>query len=234
MVAEASPLTDVDSISANDIWAVGRFSTASTNEVLIEHWNGTRWRVTTHPFTASDSLEDVARIPGTTRAWTVGSASDSTLTGRSTGTTWAAVPSPNVDAFPNGLEGVSATSSTDAWAVGSYHDGVDHSLVERWNGTDWSVVPSPDVGTEGTALVAVGASSSTRAQAVGQRVKGPLDRIIAERWNGSEWKVIAFPNVGVGSNFVADLATIPGTNSAWAVGFYSDLDSARPLAERYC
>ena len=230
-------LYDVAAISTDDVWATGAsYPGGGTSLVLIEHWNGTRWRVVSHPFVGTDqTLADVARIPGTSRAWTVGYTGNGTelLTGRSAGTTWTQIPAPAPDTTSSRLYGVSPRSMTDAWAVGVFDSG-KQTLVERWNGTDWSIVPSPNVGTEGTELVAVAAFSPTGAVAVGHRKKGPLDRVISMRWNGTAWKVIPFQNVGVASNGVVDMARIRGTSGAWATGVYSDLDSGRPFAERYC
>src|SRR5258708_18490295 len=47
----------------------------------------------------------------------------------------------------NFLEGVSAVSGSDAWAVGSYDDnttGASKTLVLHWNGTTWSKIESPN------------------------------------------------------------------------------------------
>src|SRR5437773_4760746 len=63
---------------------------------------------------------------------------------------WRIIPSPNVGSLSNGFAGVSALSSTDAWAVGTSQSdsGVDfHTLGEHWNGRTWSVVTTPDPGT---------------------------------------------------------------------------------------
>src|ERR1017187_4898037 len=59
------------------------------------------------------------------------------------GTKWSKVASPN----PGGssdysyLNGVSANSATDAWAVGTYGNlttGAEETLILHWNGTSWS------------------------------------------------------------------------------------------------
>src|SRR5438105_3286110 len=68
--------------------------------------------------------------------------------------TWTSVTTISPGSLDNYLNGVSATSSTDAWAVGSYTVGTAaNTLAEHWNGTSWSVVPSPNVGS-GSAFYA--------------------------------------------------------------------------------
>ena len=51
------------------------------------------------------------------------------------------VPSPNIGTDSNLLQGVSALSSNNVWAVG-YAGNPAQTLIEHWNGTVWSVVPS--------------------------------------------------------------------------------------------
>src|SRR5437867_1713070 len=77
-------------------------------------------------------------VPG----WTPGS-------GAAAGGTWAVIPSANTGTGANGLAAVSATSSTDAWAVGTYRftppgeAPINRTLAERWNGSSWNVVVTP-------------------------------------------------------------------------------------------
>jgi hypothetical protein len=67
------------------------------------------------------------------------------------GTSWSVVPSPNVGPDSqyqsNRLLGITAVSSTDIWAFGSYFaaSGSENqmTLVLHWDGTSWSLVPSP-------------------------------------------------------------------------------------------
>src|SRR5690348_15048662 len=63
------------------------------------------------------------------------------------GVQWNVVPNPNPPGTQvSNLNGVSAVSSNDVWAVGRWGDGsYDHTLMKHWDGVQWSVVPSPDV-----------------------------------------------------------------------------------------
>ena len=63
---------------------------------------------------------------------------------------WNVVPSPSPTRAYDALNGVTAVSANDVWAVGAYANKssrIDQTLIEHWNGTDWIVVPSPSVGT---------------------------------------------------------------------------------------
>ena len=118
------------------------------------------------------------------------------------------------------LSGVAATSSCDAWAVGSDPAGSrTEPLIEHWNGQFWRQVPSPQPGTgqsAGGTLAAVAAVSFGDALAVGWSATAAL----AEHWDGSSWKLS--PVLGVakyrGSRLLAVATAKAG--GEWAVGAY--------------
>src|SRR5207253_236668 len=59
---------------------------------------------------------------------------------------WGIIPSPNApDTNSNYVEGVTAISPDDIWAVGSsdLYTGGKGTLTMHWDGAEWSVVPSP-------------------------------------------------------------------------------------------
>ena len=105
---------------------------------LIEHWNGTNWRVKSSPNVGTvpnNYLLGVA-APSSTTAWAVGdlnnSGNTSTLVDRWNGTAWKHQPSPDVGLSNNELLAASATSPQDAWAVGYWDKGsVQRTLIEH-------------------------------------------------------------------------------------------------------
>ena len=69
-------LEAVKAVSATNIWAVGYYQDSSdVDQTLIEHWNGTHWKVVSSPNagTYNNFLLAITRIPGTSQMWTVGS-----------------------------------------------------------------------------------------------------------------------------------------------------------------
>lgn len=144
------------------------------------------------------------------------------------GRRWArtrGVPSPG-RTF-NFLYAVSATSASNAWAVGRFvsRSGADDSLILHWNGRRWSRtggVPSPS--STSNSLYGVAAVSATTAWAVGQYRNdstGQLQTLIL-RWNGRRWKHVRSPNPSPGpqdGNILNGVAAI-SRSSAWAVGYY--------------
>ena len=159
-------------------------------------------------------------------AWAVGSFSNRELLGSRTliehwdGARWCRVASPNVGALANGLNGVTAISPADAWAVGSYFSakGGTSTLIEHWNGTTWSRVPSPNPSGKRlyNYLAAVAARSSSSVWAVGNYAAGTggQDALILH-WNGTAWKQVKSPNPLLYNYLRAASAARFG---AWAVG----------------
>lgn len=112
-------------------------------------------------------------------------------------------------ATPRGAElmAVAATSSTNAWAVGSAAGGA--SVIEHWDGRSWK---RQRTGRRGWGqLFAVAATSATNAWAVGVDSSGAL----IEHWNGRAWKAQAASGPQH-SALLGVTATSP--RNAWAVG----------------
>src|SRR5215469_5645576 len=135
-------LNGVTVISAVDAWAVGA---KLGNKALIEHWNGTAWT----PVAASNTggpavLHAVTAAPGV--VWAVGGTNSTgkTVILRWNGTAWTRVTSPTPPGISSELDGVAATSATNAWAVGRTFTKTGRiPLIEHWNGTAWRQVPGP-------------------------------------------------------------------------------------------
>ncbi len=80
-------LSGMAAVSSTNIWAVGFYQDSSFNTyALIEKWNGTQWNIVpiSIPEATYSTLSGVARIPGTSDLWSVGTfaqySGDQTLT----------------------------------------------------------------------------------------------------------------------------------------------------------
>jgi hypothetical protein len=159
-------LTAVTANSPTDIWAVGDSVDAPSGSVqtLIEHFDGTRWRVIPSPnplpkaFLNQNALTSVQAVSAND-VTAVGFLADAagqrdlTLVEHWDGVKWSVIPSPNQSESPgslNILRGVTAVSGTDLYAVGFYEDvatnGQHTTLVEHFNGSTWTIIPSPTKG----------------------------------------------------------------------------------------
>ncbi len=169
------------------------------------------------------------------------SQTDQTLIEHWNGTAWTQVASPDPSGRLDRLFAVTATSATDAWAVGYYcasnclsANEVERTLVLHWNGTSWSQVTSPNPFSD--ELTTVTATSATDAWVVGYYctagclAAGGTEGTLIEHWNGTAWSSVPSPNPGPPGNTAGFLfgAGATGTGDAWASGTYCASNCGTP------
>jgi hypothetical protein len=120
------------------------------------------------------------------------------------------------------LNGVSARTATDAWAVGQQFAAAGQAppppVTYHWNGTAWSLVSTPVLGVN-SALLAVSASSATDAWAVGFEVLRPRQhQTLLEHWNGTAWSVDTADSVSGSAVELSGVADLSASNAPtrWA------------------
>lgn len=131
-------LRSVSAVAANDIWAVGTYTTppGDISLTLAEHWNGKQWSVVPTPSpTGDDILLGVAAI-STGDVWAVGdySIGSHQLVEQWNGTSWNVIPSSHRPNTVSGLASVSADSASDVWSAGTSinkHNFSYHTLIEH-------------------------------------------------------------------------------------------------------
>ena len=219
----AGSLSGVAAASASSAWAVGCTSCfTSSPKTLILRWNGKVWKRVSSPSPgASSGLSSVA-APSASNAWAVGEVVSSTspvarLILHWNGKAWKRVPSPvpTYGKYGNALEGVAATSTTNAWAVGCT-DGCPVGgtpVIERWNGTAWKQVAPPTTPYALYNLAAVATTSTANAWAVGGGGPVTSESTATTQWNGRRWTL---SHARSGAELTGVTAT--SATNAWAVG----------------
>jgi hypothetical protein len=244
----SATLSAVAARTARDAWAVGSYDTGSGFLTLIEHWNGSAWKVVPSANPASghhetSTLGGVVAITAS-NAWAVGFYEKSTTSFRTlvehwNGSKWSVVPSPNADSGENALAAVAAVSASDIWAVGYRHGpgapggGDRKTLVEHWDGVKWRIVKSPSPGpARGDGfLFGVAAASADRAWAVGTE-PSRFSSTLAIGWNAMKWQAVKTANPGQGDRFLQAVAA-PSARVALAVGSDLSGNQTRALAEKW-
>lgn len=202
--ANPAVLDAVTAVSQTNAWAVGYYDTAVppvTSMTLVEHWNGQKWSVQ-HSFSPGNGGNQLnsAIALSATNVWAAGNYgyTSGSVTGSSTliehwdGRTWS-VQSTGNPGTSNAFYGVAGSSSSNAWAVGSFLSGTTIStLTEHWNGRTWAIKPSPSPGTaqDQKGLLGVTLISPSDAWTVGFYDD---EHTIVEHWNGSAWRLHASP-----------------------------------------
>jgi hypothetical protein len=209
-------LSGVSAVSPSDIWAVGTYFTSTAVRTLVLHWNGTAWShvASPNPGSYDNDLTAVDAISADD-IWAVGdynngsAGPDQTLILHWNGASWTQVPSPDPDA-QNDLSAVSATSSSNAWAVGEFGPLFSSStFILHWNGTAWTQVSLPAL-PDGAELFGVDATAAGNAWAVGSTAT----KTVMLHWNGTAWALTPSPKLisSSPSGVVATSAT-----NAWAI-----------------
>ena len=230
-------LHKVAAISSNDVWAVGHIvANQGMNQTLAEHWDGGQWSIVPSPNmgeggTHPNYLLSVATV-SPNDVWAVGYyisgtgtlGYDYTLTEHWDGGQWSIVPSPNpTSELNNVLEGITAVSANDIWAVGiaDTAEGDELSLTEHWDGIQWSIVPSPNPPNAQQAwLYGATAVASNNVWAVGHERYAELNNALIEHWNGTQWNIVPAPDLDHGFQQLNDIQAISADN-IWAVGYYA-------------
>jgi len=143
---------------------------------------------------------------------------------------WNVIPAPAIaGATQSDLSSVTATSTSDAWAVGAYLNASDQeqTLVEQWDGTQWSVAPSPNIGTD-DYLYAVAAISANDVWTVGRYyTANSQEQTLIEQWNGVQWSVIPSPSPTTSDQLSA--LSVNSVTDIWAIG----MADYKPLVEHW-
>lgn len=201
------------------------------------------WTIVAAPPTGQNAtLASVATVSGSD-AWAVGYHSGAAFTNVGAkalidnwnGTAWSQVAAPATPGNTALLLGVSASSATDAWAVGRTQ--LDKSSFEglalHWNGTAWSVSPgfptalSVEAGASAVGVADIGPDD---AYAIGNSAATAVGTLV--HWNGTTWSPVTLPlPPGANSNTTLNAISADGPSDVWIVGTF--LDSANGQNETF-
>jgi hypothetical protein len=224
-------LYGVTEISPTNLWAVGyQYSvSAQDDQTLIEHGNGTTWKVVKSPNPATNHNLEAVSGSSASNVWAVGQDFDPAARGGQgsyeslalhyDGTSWNAVADATAGLTYAELTSVSTISASDAWAVGRASTGPGDNLepfAEHWDGTAWTAVPLP---ATLTAVSQVKQFAPGDVWILGTDASGR----ILEHWQGSGWTPVQTAATGMART---DLARIGGSSSSdlYVVGDVSDPD----------
>jgi hypothetical protein len=229
-------LTGVSAISATDAWAVGYYSDNGGGKTLTLHWNGKTWAQVKSPSPTTKknwflNLSGVSTVSATD-AWAVGEYTKSAGSGvykplilHWNGKTWTQVTSP----LPSGatvlnLNGVSAVSATDAWAVGGYYNssGLYVPVIQHWNGKTWTQVKSPaPSGSPYIQLWGVSSDSATDVWAVGDYESSSRAFVpLALHRDAATWSQVKSPVPSGAEETYMNGVSADSATDVWAVGRY--------------
>jgi len=102
------------------------------------------------------------------------------------GSRWSRVTSPDPGIFHNFLEGISAATASDVWAVGEEDNpGLGGLLTLHWDGHSWSNIPNNFA--SGNPVVSVGANPRGGAWIAGYSNGGGCALPVLLHWKNGKW-----------------------------------------------
>ncbi len=223
-------LTSVNCVSASNCWAVGFSGLGSqTGEQLLTlNWNGSSWTQTTTPnptsgtldFDASSVLLPAIACADSSDCWVVGgyvgSGAPQDFALGWNGTAWSvsSVPAASTPYDSTTLGGVTCTSASNCWAVGTESSSTGspgpQAFIVQWNGTSWGTVSA----ATSSGLSSISCSSSSACWAVGPGLAGTGTTGTMQQWNGIAWSVVTLPSASAALSAIA----CGSSTNCWAVG----------------
>ncbi len=195
---------------------------------------GLRWHLLSSPSVGTlQSVLAAAAVVAPNDIWAVGhyyeaGAGTRTLVEHWNGVEWSVVPSPNVinGTLGNSLNGVSAVSANDIWAVGaSANESIGLALTMHWDGMQWTIVPGAATHRfDIHILYSVSAVSTNDVWAVGYywlyEDESFIYRPLVEHWDGFSWSIISCPIPGLWANHLYAVSAV-SANDVWAVSYFT-------------
>jgi hypothetical protein len=256
----ASGLIDVAAAAAagpDDIWVGGvarsyYFSAQSSDNPFLDFFNGRTWRVYPFPGTAGEITGISALSPAD--VWAVGGSPDGSsgdevnLLLHWNGRSWQSIRIPvSLRSAVNGpgFSDVVAESSDSAWVAGlmPWSGGSAYLIpgLAHWDGTRWTVttipasVSSAALISGGTPLVRAVSDGGAGLWLAWQDIDGS-DRKSApgQLWHYAHGRWTLAPEPGIAAwDLVTALASVPGTDKAWAAGYTLKTRPGSGLVFRY-
>lgn len=134
----------VTSIASGEVWAVSA-GVAKHSGVRVVRWDGSAWRLLKDPDLPQSLVLPSITATSPDDLWVASSGQahdgsfDSTIR-HWNGTRWSRPAGSESEKIPGQLYGLSATSASDAWAVGAVGGLGGRPLILHWNGTRWKTV----------------------------------------------------------------------------------------------
>ena len=228
-------LNAVAGVAASDVWAVGYKESDALYSELILHWDGSAWTVSSASAGGYRVLMDVAALTAND-VWAIGykfsfNAGYQGLAMHWDGAHWSEVTIPTTGDSYTLLNGITAISSTDVWAVGNGGVNPIKALTAHWDGIAWTYVPNPALQTDYAFLNRVTALASNDVWAVGYFTDRSVigkDHNLVEHWDGVAWSQVDIPEIRQAHNKLWGVAP-DQAGGLWTVGSFLPTNFSRPL-----
>jgi len=240
-------VSGVATTSANDVWAVGRLVKGPFSQEVVQHFDGTKWdavrdvnligKTIQNAVVNSEALNSVTAF-SPQDVWAAGFiASDTFLlpfVEHFDGTKWSVVG--NILNLPNIsneiLQGISAVSDTDVWAVGFFDENGQAGTADafHFDGKKWTQIKTPQLFARFNAVTAIASDDVWAVGFEDTNKFGTKSNTLAEHWDGKKWSVVPTPanQKGVIQSEINAVAAV-NSHSVWMVGDTFDAFQEGPV-----
>ena len=238
--SSGNDLSTVACVTSFDCWAGGLAAVGGFDQTLVEHWDGSTWKIVSSPSTGPTQGNEISSIACLTAAncWAVGTFSiinEQTLIEHWDGSSWTIVASPDVNANQNRLDGVSCPSASNCWAVGkAFVGGNTQTMIQHWDGSSWKIVSSPDSSSsQNNELIGIDCLTTSNCWAVGDFENGIQAQTLVLSWDGHSWKVVPSPSTSSIQLNVLSAVSCLSVSKCWAVGDFNNGTTQQTLVEQW-
>jgi hypothetical protein len=197
---------------SSDVWVIGEVEGLGTNHFSVARRRHGHWQRMTTPNLGGEFGElDAVAAASATSVWISGGKAvahtqERPVIFRWNGKRFVAAKLPKLAHGEFSAESISASSASNAWAVGGFELAANHASVAlHWDGKKWSAVPLPAAADDGLRVV----STSGPKNAWGLGSDGAL-----VHWDGKVWAADGTAPFGVQLDSIAT----SGPSLAYAVG----------------
>jgi hypothetical protein len=241
---KSNGFTNITCVSAADCWAVGNANNGTTEQTLVERWDGTSWSIVPSQNNGAEQNFFLSvTCVSSSDCWAVGAYQTlsiyRTLTEHWNGTAWSIVALPNtpVSGDHNILYDVKCASTSDCNVIGYYvgSSGFSQTLAQHWNGSAWSIVSSPNASPD-DYIYSIACSSTSECWAFGYFNTSSVSNVLMLHWNGIAWSLFASTNLGTtntAQNNSFNSVTCLSARECWAVGNFNPGGADQTLIARW-
>jgi hypothetical protein len=193
---------------SSDVWAIGSVGTVDNAHFFIGHRHRSRWQKVKAPNLGGryGALNTIAAASARTvwlgggRQLKASSVATVPTIWRWSGKKFVAQKLPTLSNLSNVVSSISASSATNAWAVGGLYPGPTAAQVAfHWNGKKWSAVTVPSGYSQN--LYDVSTSGPNNAWALRSDYLASQTAFV--HWNGKQWTENSIAPAGVTLSSVA-------------------------------
>jgi hypothetical protein len=216
---------------SRDAWAIGSVGTPDNSRFFVGHLHAGHWsRVKAPKLGGRYGYLDTVAAGSTKSVWVGGATQIKPGNNRATkpaiwrlvGNKFVAQKLPALGDLSQAVDSISASSATNAWAVGTLVQGaITDQVAFHWNGKKWSAVTVPSGYSQ--TIFEVSASGPDNAWAVRSDYLAAQYTFV--HWNGKAWSLGEAAPAGVTVNSV----TTSSAKDAYAIGLTNTARGERSL-----